>query len=218
MKVSFGDFVFDSEARQLKRGGRPLDLSPKAFALFEALLECRPKALRREELRDRLWPRTFVAHTALARVVNEARAALGEGRGRSGWIRTVHGYGYAWADQVTEGKTRSGAGAPKGASLYRLIWGSREIALEPGDNELGRSHETGVFIDSALVSRRHARIVIAGNRATIEDCGSKNGTLVGGRKIEAPTGLKDGDEIRLGSALLVFRAFPEAGSTRTAGS
>jgi DNA-binding winged helix-turn-helix (wHTH) protein len=218
MRISFGDFLFDSETRQIKQRGRPVDVSPKAFALLEALLECRPKALRREELRDRLWPRTFVSHTALARVVNEARRALGEGRGRSGWIRTVHGYGYAWGGEATEGRTRSGPDARKKAYLFRLIWGTHEIPLAPGENDLGRSHDTGVFIDSALVSRRHARIVIAGTEATIEDLGSKNGTLVGGGKIHATTPLKDGDEIRLGTALLVFRAFPAEGSTRTAGS
>jgi pSer/pThr/pTyr-binding forkhead associated (FHA) protein len=69
-------------------------------------------------------------------------------------------------------------------------------------------------IPSDLVSRQHARIVVSGERAKLEDLGSKNGTLVGGRRIEQGTELADGDEIWIGPARLVFCA-AGAGSTRT---
>jgi DNA-binding winged helix-turn-helix (wHTH) protein len=36
---AFGDCVFDPEARTLKRAGRTVALSPKAFALLATLLE-----------------------------------------------------------------------------------------------------------------------------------------------------------------------------------
>ena len=100
--------------------------------------------------------------------------------------------------------------------MYRLIWGTREIALAPGDNVIGRTRETVVWIDTGAVSRRHAVVRIADGAATIEDLGSKNGTYVGQRAIQTATSLNDGDEIRLGSVLLVFRAFPAAGTTVTA--
>jgi len=73
-----------------------------------------------------------------------------------------------------------------------------------------------VWIDSTAVSRRHAVIRIGNGAATIADLGSKNGTLVGKEKIDAVTALNDGDEIRLGTVLLIFRAFPAEGSTKTA--
>jgi pSer/pThr/pTyr-binding forkhead associated (FHA) protein len=73
-----------------------------------------------------------------------------------------------------------------------------------------------VWIDSSAVSRHHAVIRIENGAATIEDLGSKNGTRVGKELIETVTALHDGDEIRLGTVLLVFRAFPAAGSTQTA--
>jgi pSer/pThr/pTyr-binding forkhead associated (FHA) protein len=69
-------------------------------------------------------------------------------------------------------------------------------------------------IPSGLVSRQHARFVVGRSGATLVDLGSKNGTLVHGRRIEGETRLNDGDEIRIGPALLVFCA-PGAGSTRT---
>ena len=83
-----------------------------------------------------------------------------------------------------------------------------------GENLVGRDPECALTIPSGLVSRQHARILVAGERATLQDLGSKNGTLLGGRRVEGETPLADGDEIRIGPALLVFCA-PGAGSTRT---
>ena len=45
--------------------------------------------------------------------------------------------------------------------------------------------------------------------ATVEDCGSKNGTFLGADRVLEPVPLRDGDRILLGSALLVFRSFPK---------
>jgi len=54
--------------------------------------------------------------------------------------------------------------------------------------------------------------------ATVEDCGSKNGTFLGGDRVGEPVLLRDGDRILLGSALLVFRSFPkDRSSTATDG-
>jgi pSer/pThr/pTyr-binding forkhead associated (FHA) protein len=69
-------------------------------------------------------------------------------------------------------------------------------------------------IPSGLVSRQHALIVVDGERATLRDLGSKNGTLVGGRRVEGDVPLADGDELRIGPALLVFCS-PGPGSTRS---
>jgi pSer/pThr/pTyr-binding forkhead associated (FHA) protein len=41
----------------------------------------------------------------------------------------------------------------------------------------------------------------------IEDLGSRNGTSVGGQKIQGPVRLADGDRIRLGAATMTFRVF-----------
>ncbi len=73
----------------------------------------------------------------------------------------------------------------------------------------------GIQIDSATVSRRHARISIAGIDVAIEDLGSKNGTYVGGERLSAAVQLKDGDEIRTGSVVLRFRMTTPAGATAT---
>ena len=86
-------------------------------------------------------------------------------------------------------EVRGGVSAAGGQKLvYRLIWGTREIALRPGENRLGREEDAIVWIDDALVSRRHARIVIDETGAVLEDLDSRNGTYLGGRNSRPPPG------------------------------
>jgi len=70
------------------------------------------------------------------------------------------------------------------------------------DLTLGRSKEAGVLIPDPGLSRVHAR---AFRRQTpsrtefyVEDCASTNGTFVAGQRINAPTLLADGVQVKLG--------------------
>ncbi|MBN1221088.1 MAG: FHA domain-containing protein [Anaerolineae bacterium] len=60
------------------------------------------------------------------------------------------------------------------------------------------------------VSRRHAKIVGANGRHTIEDLGSRHGVLINGKRIESglPRQLKTGDRVNLGQTLLLYDAVP----------
>jgi pSer/pThr/pTyr-binding forkhead associated (FHA) protein len=97
----------------------------------------------------------------------------------------------------------------------RLILGRREVSLGPGEHVLGRTQEAAVWIDSTDVSRRHARIAVGPDGILIEDLNSKNGTYVNGARVGRPHRLSDGDEIRVGSARIVFRSFSPPPSTET---
>ena len=52
---------------------------------------------------------------------------------------------------------------------------------------IGRDPAAAVPIDDVSVSRYHARILIDGSAARIEDLGSKNGTYVRDKKLETGT-------------------------------
>lgn len=214
MRIAFGECVFDSETRELRRGGQPTHLSPKAFQLLAALLENRPKALSKADIHDTLWPKTFVSASSVGRLIAEIRAAIGDTAKEPTLVRTVHGFGYAFAGAVRDlGEVGSPAAAQ--ALVYRLVWGAREIELGPGANVLGREPGCAIWLDAPGVSRRHAQIVVAEGSATLEDLGSKNGTYLRGRRIETPSTLADGDPISLGTALVTVRAFRPGGSTET---
>ena len=214
MSTRFGRFVFDEEGRELRAGGRPVPLSPKAFELLALLLRSRPRALSKVELHDRLWPDTFVGETSLPRVVGEVRRALGDRTQQASYVRTVQRFGYAFVGAASEAAGGAGEPAPAPQARCALMWGERMVPLAEGENLIGRGPECVLTIPSSLVSRQHARIVVTRDRASLEDLDSKNGTLVAGRRVQRAVRLADGDELRIGPALLVFSA-AGSGSTRT---
>src|SRR6187402_3943481 len=89
---------------------------------------------------------------------------------------------------------------------FRLRFLLQEIDLPQGDTVIGRSATCQVTIEDPLVSREHARIRILGDRATLEDLGSRNGVQVGGAPLSGVHVLHDGDRVRIGTQELVFCA------------
>jgi DNA-binding winged helix-turn-helix (wHTH) protein len=209
MRVSFSEFVLDTATRQLFRGGTRVHLEPKALELLELLVARRPEAVSKTEVHRRLWPETFVSESSLTGLVAQVRKALADDRRQERFLRTVHGFGYAFCGEIATGAAKKPDPAP------RLIWEDSVFVLQPGDNLLGRSEEASVRIDASGVSRRHARIVLTDDHATIEDLTSKNGTFLCERRLDGPTPLRDGDWLRLGRQLLVFRRAGSAASTST---
>jgi DNA-binding winged helix-turn-helix (wHTH) protein len=207
MRVRFGEFVLDRAARRLSKGAAPRRLQPKAFALLDLLVARRPAAVSKQEIRDRLWPDTFVSESTLSSLAAQVRRALGrDGPTR---VRTVHGFGYAFDAEATEEQCRSG---PVAAHLF---WNRRTILLMDGENVIGRDAGVAVRIDAPGVSRRHARILAQGGRFTLEDLGSKNGTYLREKRLSPSGELVDGDEFRLGQTLVIFRIQREGAPTAT---
>jgi pSer/pThr/pTyr-binding forkhead associated (FHA) protein len=98
---------------------------------------------------------------------------------------------------------------------YTLVDSQRQIPLVAGENVVGRDPEARVCLDSPSVSRRHARITIAGDRVTLEDLQSKNGTEAHGAVVSEPVSLTDGDAIRFGSVVLTLRVWRPDASTKS---
>ena len=213
MRVIFGDCEFDSGRRALFRHGAAVPLSPKAFELLELLLDRRPEAIQKAELVERLWPETFVSDASLHNLMTEVRAAIGDPPRMARYIRTLPRFGYAFHGDARPAPSVAGPAA-MGA---RVVAGSREWTLSEGSNLLGRDRACAVRIDSATLSRHHARIVVTNGSASIEDLSSKNGTHVNGRRVTQPMPLKDGDEIQIGSMTVTYRTLEPLSSTLTRG-
>jgi DNA-binding winged helix-turn-helix (wHTH) protein len=210
----FGPFTLDSRTRRLLRDGQEVHLSPKAFDLLFSLVENRSRAMSKADLLKHLWPSSFVLETNLAGLIAEVRRGLGDVADDPRFVRTMHRFGYWFIGRVHE---EHAEGEPvRSATRYWLVWETRQVPLSEGDNVLGRAPDAAVWIDALGVSRHHARIIIEGGDATVEDLGSKNGTYVGAERVMAPCRLADGDQIRLGSVVITFRIPPPVGSTETA--
>ena len=155
MRLRFGDCVFDADTREVSRGDQSVTVSPKAFALLELLIEVRPGAVSKADIHERIWPGIHVSEANLANLVVELRAALGDNARRPRIIRTLPRFGYAF--RAAARPERSAREGPVGRSdrAYRLVWGRREISLEPGANLIGRDSRGG------RLDRRRIRLAAA---------------------------------------------------------
>jgi DNA-binding winged helix-turn-helix (wHTH) protein len=214
MRVQLGAITFDSGRRQLLRGQEAVHLSPKAFSLLELLFERRPRAVSKADIHERLWPGLFVSEANLPSLVNELRVALGDDARRPVFVRTVHGFGYAFAADLPEPPPEESV--PRTPFVHRLVWGQIEIDLPEGESVIGREREASIWIADPSVSRRHARIEVRGAEATLDDLDSKNRTLVDGAPVAGRVRLRDGAVIRLGNVTIVFQTISTSASTQTA--
>jgi DNA-binding winged helix-turn-helix (wHTH) protein len=212
VRIEFGEFTLDWEARELSRAGTPVHLSPKALELLKLLVEHRPGAVAKATLHARIWPQTFVSDATLTSLVAELRGAIGDRARQGRFLRTVHGHGYAFCGTAIEKPERRARAAAGDVNCW-VVWSTGRAALREGENILGRDRHAAVWCDGIDVSRRHARISIAGGQAILEDLASKNGTFVGGERIRSPRPLVHGDEIRVGSLVLTFRTSAAEAST-----
>lgn len=200
--------MLDSDTRELLRAGRVLSLTPKAFQLLTTLIDNAPRAVSKRELQDLLWPDTFVIEANLQHLIGEIRTALSEDHRHPRFIRTVHGFGYAFKAEPARVDVRA-------AVVCRLETPGGPVTLAEGEHLIGRDAAARVVIDSSTVSRRHARIIISASAVTLEDLGSRNGSFVSGRRVSGVVPLGDGDTVRFGRVAMVLRVYSRLGTTRS---
>jgi DNA-binding winged helix-turn-helix (wHTH) protein len=210
LKLRFGECEIDLPARRLTRSGRDVHLSPKAYELLKLLLETRPRAVSKHELLERIWQGVFVSDASLARVVNEVRHGIGDKARAPRLLRTVHAFGYAFSGDVTADT----AAEPVKSSCW-FEQDGRRLPLREGEQIIGREPDADIALDSPRVSRRHARLIVRGARASIEDLDSKNGTFLRGNRLDGAADLRPGEIVRIGPFTLTFCVAGAPGSTET---
>ena len=95
---------------------------------------------------------------------------------------------------------------PPGTALLVVMRGPNagsRFLLDSDLTTVGRHPESDIFLDDVTVSRRHAEFYRRGDRFTVRDVGSLNGTYVNRQRIEELP-LTGGDEVQIGKFRLVF--------------
>lgn len=85
-----------------------------------------------------------------------------------------------------------------------LVLDDRRLVVGPAGVTIGRSSKCDVVLDDPNVSRAHAELRPRGGSWVLTDLGSTNGSSVNGRRIDAPTVVKPGDELELGTSVMTF--------------
>lgn len=116
------------------------------------------------------------------------------------------------------------SGSPASSSIrarakmrYAIRYRGRDIPLLENELIVGRSTSADVVLESTLVSRKHARLILADDGPRIEDLGSRNGVLVNGTRVHSLTRLAVGDRVSIADELFEVVQAPDAGpeSSRT---
>src|SRR5215471_4302244 len=162
----FGEFVLDSETRQLLQACQPRHVSPKAFHLLEVLVSTRPRVWSKRELQDLLWPDTTVVEANLPNLVAEVRAALEDDPQQPRYVRTVHRYGYGFVEPASapvlprflQSSIAGASGffgreeelAAMDRAWQRVRMGSRYVMLVAGEAGIGKTRIIGEFARRCL--------------------------------------------------------------------
>jgi len=198
-----GRWSVDPAACELRDGDTVIRLRPKVMDLLAAFARNPGEVLPKNCLLDMVWPEVTVGDASLTVAVGELRDALGDNPEKPEFIETIPRRGYRLIASVS-GNEVIELGAE--ASRFWVAGAGLELMLRQGINLIGRAPDAEIRIESPKISRRHARIIVDGDAAVVEDLGSKNGTFVGDTRIETPTPLVHRDQLRLGrlAAILHF--------------
>ena len=91
----FGELAIDVPAREVTVGDRPVELTPREFALLDALSEQPRVVLSREQLLERVWgPDWFGDEHVVDVHIANLRSKLGDDPREPRYVRTVRGVGY----------------------------------------------------------------------------------------------------------------------------
>lgn len=213
MRYRFADCTFDTDRRQLRRAGELLALRPKVFELLFYLLAQRERAVSKQELFEKLWPRRVVSDTTLNSCIKELRLAVGDSGDAQRLIQTVHGFGYRFVARVESGAaplpaeaTDAVAEAPGEVPMARssidagehkqvtmlacTIAGAEELAAR-----LGAEAMDALMRDFMAASAR----VITAHRGTVGDWSADGFTAIFG----APLAIEDHARAAIRAALLL---------------
>jgi DNA-binding response OmpR family regulator len=96
-----GDVCLDLDKRRLSVNQRPVELTPREYALLEALMSAPGRTFSRDELLDRLYPQgdAVVIERVVDVHIGKLRQKIEADPSKPRYIYTVRGMGYRFADR-----------------------------------------------------------------------------------------------------------------------
>jgi DNA-binding winged helix-turn-helix (wHTH) protein len=212
-----GDWLVEPELNRVSRGGSSYQLALKVMYVLVFLAEHAGTTVPKHRIIDAVWRTEFITENTLTQAIADLRRVMGDNARDPQFIETITKRGYRLIADV-EILDDAAPITPTTGLPCALVVDRQESALVAGDNLIGRATDAVVLLDSEEVSRHHAVVRVSMDSATLEDLGSKNGTLLWGSRVGSPTPLKDGDEIAIGPVVLTFRVLSSLATTRSARS
>ena len=93
-RLVIGDLELDRNTHEVRRAGKPIELTPKEYAVLEYLMRHSPRVMSRTLITEYAWDYHFDPGTNIVDVViNRLRKKLDSGQARK-LLHTVRGVGY----------------------------------------------------------------------------------------------------------------------------
>lgn len=127
----FGECRVDPAARELRRAGELVVLSPKVFDCLAYLIERHDRAVGRDELVASVWGKTEITDTLLGQTILKARRAVGDSADEQNAIRTIPRFGYAWVAPLTVEQTDVPSTPPEEGASESVALEKISPAAEP---------------------------------------------------------------------------------------
>jgi eukaryotic-like serine/threonine-protein kinase len=153
----FGPYRVDPGKDLLLRAGEPIPLTSKAFQTLLLLVENNNQVLSKDQLMKALWPDTFVEESNLTKHISMVRKALGQTAQDHGYILTVPGRGYRFAESVQviseDGSFHGGNGEHRTADVSAGLAGMGYSAANAGTAQLvgGRKRWRPILVVLLLI-------------------------------------------------------------------
>jgi two-component system alkaline phosphatase synthesis response regulator PhoP len=91
----FGEFAVDFERFELRRAGKPVDLTPIEFKLLAAFVRNRRMVLSRQQLLDKVWGRdVYVTDRVVDTHIGNLRKKIEVDPDAPAFVVSVRGFGY----------------------------------------------------------------------------------------------------------------------------
>jgi DNA-binding winged helix-turn-helix (wHTH) protein/tetratricopeptide (TPR) repeat protein len=169
--LRFDEFELDEENALLTKGGRPIALPPKAFAVLCALARQPGKLTKKEDLLDAVWGHRHVSESVLKTTISQVRTALSDPAAKPRYIETASRRGYRFIGVIL--------GAPVPVRAAMPVPAHVPVEMKPAPSE---SRPTMIGRTAPLAKLHTAwRNVVNGNRSVFwiaGDAGVGKTTLV----------------------------------------
>lgn len=157
-QIVFHQFCLDPATQRLLRGGQPVRLTPKAFAVLHFLLTRAGQLVTKAEFLDTLWAGTHVQDSVLKVCIREIRRALGDPAGTPRFIETLQRRGYRFIGRIGFGGRDRGV---PGTGVVgreeeiqqmqdwhdRSLHGERQVVFVTGEAGIGKTAVVEAFLE-----------------------------------------------------------------------
>ncbi len=125
LRIRFDAFELDEGDARVLRGGQPVALTPKAFAVLCALARHPGKLVTKDELLDAVWGHRHISDSVLKTTISSLRSALADDPKQPRFIETASRRGYRFI--ATGGTPATTSPAPRPARGRTIIGRQREL-------------------------------------------------------------------------------------------